>query len=392
MPGWRTGRRSFGNYDQNMGRPGVVYILENDGLRAGWVKIGCSSRSGAARASDLNADANTGTPGTFRCVYELHTQDCGLAERKVFAELSRHRRGKWGQEFFEVEQAYAREVIERACRAIDQLASLRPPAPPPPSLPPLPPLAFDLPSPRRVPSTAPHPWERPPMPPKRRKSPVRLRWIAILLVALAFMWFRSTPSQAPTQRVAGLAAPKMPTSPHTPSKRSKHAGAALQPIPASVPLLPAPAGAAADAPALPGPAEAELDAEERSSIEAACSPDKYGGEPPALNACRQRLLDQLAAAPPRVDLSGLTPLERTSMTSACSHDKYTLGPAALRSCLARQVTRLKEGPPPPDLSQLSRDIRMSIDAACSHAKYTLGPADFYRCASRHLAQLGIPAR
>ena len=125
----RFARRNFssGGYDQNMGKAGVIYILENDGLRSGWVKIGCSSRSGAIRAAELNTDANTGTPGVFRCVFESRTLDCGRAERLVFKELSSHRRGKWGQEFFEVEIGHAKAVIRRVCAAVDDAA-----APPPP--------------------------------------------------------------------------------------------------------------------------------------------------------------------------------------------------------------------------------------------------------------------
>ena len=115
-------------YRQNHGRPGVVYILENPGLREGWWKIGCSTRSGHHRARDLNFDATTGTPGAFRCVVEFKTLDCGLAEERVFAELMSERRGKRGQEYFEVSLAVAQQVIERCCVAVDR--EIRPPPPP----------------------------------------------------------------------------------------------------------------------------------------------------------------------------------------------------------------------------------------------------------------------
>ncbi|WP_350340432.1 GIY-YIG nuclease family protein [Roseateles violae] len=115
-----------GGYAQNIGVAGVVYILENDGLREGWIKIGCSKRSGGARARDLNIDANTGTPGTFRCVFEARTLDCGLAEQHVFTELAVHRRGKRGQEFFEVDLGRAQAVIRRICAAVDQAAAALP--------------------------------------------------------------------------------------------------------------------------------------------------------------------------------------------------------------------------------------------------------------------------
>jgi len=104
----------------------VVYILSNDGLREGWLKIGCSTRSGAARAFDLNADATTGTPGAYRCVFEFRTVDCGLAERRVFERLADVRSGKWGQEFFVVELSLARTLVEEVCRTVDLEKSLNP--------------------------------------------------------------------------------------------------------------------------------------------------------------------------------------------------------------------------------------------------------------------------
>jgi hypothetical protein len=107
------------------GQPGVVYILGNEGLRHDWVKIGCSTRSGDARATDLNSDANTGTPGVFHCVFQQSTLDCGTAERRVFAELRSQRRGKPGQEFFQVELQHAKETITRVCEAVDALETAR---------------------------------------------------------------------------------------------------------------------------------------------------------------------------------------------------------------------------------------------------------------------------
>ena len=107
------------SYDQNIGRPGVVYILTNPGLREGYVKIGCSRYSGKKRADDLNLKANTGTPGTFKCIYEKKTQDCGKAEQEVFKILARYRRGKKYQEFFEVSIDLAKKTIVEVCNRID---------------------------------------------------------------------------------------------------------------------------------------------------------------------------------------------------------------------------------------------------------------------------------
>jgi hypothetical protein len=122
--------KSSDDYRQNHGVPGVVYILENPGLKAGYLKIGSSRHSGAARAEAMNKDANTGTPGLFRCIFECGTQDCGWAEERVhdiFHEKRRgkfgeNKRGKWGQEFFEVDFAEAKKTIAQVCRSIDNAA------------------------------------------------------------------------------------------------------------------------------------------------------------------------------------------------------------------------------------------------------------------------------
>jgi hypothetical protein len=112
----KNSRRS---YTKNIGRPGVVYILSNPGLAAGFYKIGCSGRSGQHRANDLNKEASTGTPGMFKCIFECKTEDCGKAEQSVFRELKSSRKGKRGQEYFEIDLKLAKETITRACTTID---------------------------------------------------------------------------------------------------------------------------------------------------------------------------------------------------------------------------------------------------------------------------------
>ena len=351
MPGWENRRSSGGNYDQNMAVPGVVYILENEGLRSGFVKIGCTRHSGDHRARNLNDDARTGMPGTFKCVFEVRTQDCGLAERLVFVELANHRRGKWGQEFFEVELAHAREVIQRVCSEVDEAVALRPPPPPP------------APSP----VMSPPPWDRPVKPPVSDGSRGSLRWLLMFLLVGGAIWAWGRWSPTLSQRLVAFFAP---TAQHSASVQA-------MPVKKSGPVKAA------------RPMAANLSADERASLDAACSNEKRSGEAAAIEKCQQRLLDKLASAPPPVDLSGLTALERMSMNSACSHDRDTLGPAALRACLDRQVTRLKEAPDHVDVSRLSRDVRMSVDAACSYAKHTFGPVDYYQCVSDQLSKMGV---
>lgn len=119
------------DYRKNHGMPGVVYILDNQAFRAGIYKIGCSRRSGAKRAEELNRDANTGTPAEFRCIFECSTTNCGLAEERIHAILHDKRRkkfgkklgknesGTWGQEYFDVDLNLAKRTIATVCRNID---------------------------------------------------------------------------------------------------------------------------------------------------------------------------------------------------------------------------------------------------------------------------------
>lgn len=109
-------------YKKNHGRPGVVYILKNEGLRPGLYKIGCSRRSGRIRASELNRDANTGTPSLYKCIFQYRTKDCGRAEELVHRQLASTRRGKWGQEFFEVTMEEAQRIIIDVATKINKSA------------------------------------------------------------------------------------------------------------------------------------------------------------------------------------------------------------------------------------------------------------------------------
>ena len=113
-------RRYGGDFDQNDGVPGVVYILDNPALAENFYKIGCTRRSGQKRAEDLNAAAATGMPGAYRCVYQYRTADCGRAEKLVFKRLGKFRRGKWGQEFFEIDLKFAKYVVRDSCGRINK--------------------------------------------------------------------------------------------------------------------------------------------------------------------------------------------------------------------------------------------------------------------------------
>lgn len=202
MDKWRPYRRGGrGGYDQNHGVAGVVYILGNDGFRDGYYKIGCSRRSGHARAFDLNIDASTGTPGTFRCIFEQRTVDCGRAERMVFDRLRANRRGKWGQEFFEVELGLACQTILAVCAEVDATYVAPPPVP------------------RLEPSVRPLP-ASPPVGRYTRSGNLGAWFLGLLVLAL-FAWWVQVSTSRP-RPVSQLASPTQPSaaSPKPPGTRS----------------------------------------------------------------------------------------------------------------------------------------------------------------------------
>ena len=97
---------------------GYIYVLRNDVFLDGWVKIGETSRSGNARAIDINGEAGTGYPGRYRCLFEVETLDRHRAEKAVFERLKDYRQGK--QELFVVEISLAEQVIREECSRINR--------------------------------------------------------------------------------------------------------------------------------------------------------------------------------------------------------------------------------------------------------------------------------
>jgi len=116
----RKRKSSYVNYDQNDGKPGVVYILINEAFQKNYLKIGQTTYSGAHRAFDLNEKAGTGLPKKHVCVFEYRTVDCGRAEKLVHERLKAYRQGY--QEFFLVEFEIAKAVIIEICHSIDASA------------------------------------------------------------------------------------------------------------------------------------------------------------------------------------------------------------------------------------------------------------------------------
>lgn len=329
--GYRTGRG--GDYDQNHGVPGVVYILRNEGLKAGYFKIGCSRRSGHKRAFELNVDANTGTPGTFRCVFEQRTKDCGRAEQLVFQRLHAHRRGKRGQEFFEVELEVARRTIGAVCGEIDAAHV---------------PVSFPLSARSEFPDCS--PGDTPPLTGPNPAAGKGALWVSAILLALLIVWIalaKDGPSRversASVEHGAGSVSEPRPRSqqPRLPAAKSLK------------PLVQAPASASAEAsvqqiaPSEPlhvpdarkNPDLSGLSRDERESTEAVCSTSKHLRLPSAYEDCLVWSLGELERIPP-VDLSGFSKGDVELLRSLCSTEKALKGPAAYRACLARRALSL----------------------------------------------------
>lgn len=290
-----------GGYDQNIGVAGVVYVLENDGLRSGYYKIGCSRRSGHARALSLNNDANTGTPGSFRCVFEQRTLDCGRAERLVFERLRKHRRGKFGQEFFEVELDLARQTIQSVCAQVDSTQR----APPPPPAP----RVTPVPVPSRTPAVATITTARPP----EAKSWSPGTWIVGLIVlVLIILWLQQpSPQPAPVSAV----------------------GAPIQP-----------SEAAPKPPITAQPAGRQLTRDELDSIEAVCGDVKQVWGPAAYSECTQEHRKSLVGSEPPPSLAALDRKQLALIQAACWNAKNRLGPQAYGHCL-REHLRQSEAEP-----------------------------------------------
>jgi len=119
------------DYDKNIGKAGVVYILINEAFKDDWLKIGCTTHDGHTRATQINKEtkALTGLPAELACIFQISTEDCGTAERRVHHRLRHYRRGKhgtkrdgsaWGQEWFYVDLEKAKQVINDECWGVDQ--------------------------------------------------------------------------------------------------------------------------------------------------------------------------------------------------------------------------------------------------------------------------------
>ncbi len=420
--------RSGGGYRQNHGQPGVVYVLANDGLREGWFKIGCSRRSGAARAFDLNVDAGTGTPGSYRCIFECRTLNCGLAEQRVFAHLSKQRRGKWGQEFFEVSLEHAKATIESACAEVDeeerkkreqrlaeiQHAHQEPKAKPTDPVEKLRAALAARPTPAAVRAT------------KRVPGMV---WIGLAVAALFVFnhdWSQSSRTVMTEPTTKALAKSTAGVAPTANGPVEWRSGSPMpldeNGAPAFARPAPSPTNKTANAPgedeevpnylrgappeviakerdawepvAPPEPAESpkaaprlqlkDLTAKEQSAVGMSCISAHSAG-PATYDACIDEQLASLQSGPRLPNIAALERDEQSSLEMACI-GAHSRGVVAYNQCVTQQLHDYESGPPRADLSRLTQSERSSLQMACIGA-HSRGPRAQNECFAQQLASL-----
>jgi len=121
-----TGYRNYRTLPQEPkflhGTPGTIYILQNDGLREGLYRIGATRRSGVSKAMEFNRDTQNMLPGSYECVFELHSKDCGAALEAILKKFEMCRHGKRNQDFYQLEIEEASNTIVSIIAEINTLA------------------------------------------------------------------------------------------------------------------------------------------------------------------------------------------------------------------------------------------------------------------------------
>ena len=92
-------------------------------------------------------------------------------------------------------------------------------------------------------------------------------------------------------------------------------------------------------------------------------------------------------APSHPNLNRLLSSEKSSIESACSSDKFLNGPAAYNTCLNNQLAAMENAPRQPSLTALSSEERNLIETACYNDKFLNGPAAYNTCLARQLASV-----
>jgi hypothetical protein len=335
-------------YKQNHGVPGVVYILDNPGLKAGMLKIGCSRRSGESRARDLNFDATTGTPGTFRCVFEYRTKDCGKAEERVFQKLNPYRRGKWGQEYFEVALEKAKETIIHVCTVVDSETEKFLPSPNAIEVGDFGKAEFGS---TNIPITKTPPTSSSSIFRDHNTRTPAVKWLLRTVAIIIPLWIIFG-----TKNITNPLRNGFVNKSHNDVSKSDISRATVENPPTinisktlkQNDLLPR---------------------EETSDLKTTGREENV-----------------------QINISDLTQDEQSSIESVCSEAKVMKGPVAYNRCVSKQLASLKGTSRNFDMSWLTQDEQSSIESVCSEAKVMKGPVAYNRCVSKQLASLKLQIR
>ncbi|MFO0884836.1 MAG: GIY-YIG nuclease family protein [Pirellulales bacterium] len=372
MPRNQKSQRFY--YDQNFGVAGVVYILANRGLQTGWFKIGCSRRSGKIRASELNFDANTGTPGEYVCVYEAATDDCGRAEQSVFQELAKHRRGKRGQEFFEIDLEIAKRCVEKACKA------------------------FQTPDSRMGPEAGPKASQN--QGAKDSETVQSFESASRTISPSSFQ--RSKRHSWKTIAAVGviaLFASKAVNQEHTPllSRPITHettVSSAQKAPQAKAIAVSVGDGQSQRTDKNKHPASTALTSNtdsmtsfESASIDRVCGFAKQLNGPAAYYQCQKDKIAALRSVKRSFDWAGVSESEVASINSVCGIKNQLDGPAAYYQCVDSKLAAVKSAKRTFDWTGVSEAEAASISSVCGIKNQLDGPAAYYQCVKGQLAAL-----
>jgi hypothetical protein len=347
----------------------------------------------------------------FSCVSETRTKDCGLAEQRVFAELRNLRRGKPGQEYFQVTLEYALEVIQRVCRAVDvEVAEIvdvriRPDAGLPTNTtqdvyetntfaPPRNAVVQTMPA-QAPNSTVKHP----------AIGQSKTFWLAVAFVWLCvYVIFRGGDDRAHvsvSERGATTTSSFSDSKTRTPKTTSVSEDAAvLQQVPGQLSATSVQQVAPASNFEQNDGSERVSSRREQGTVLATQSAGEFsqdkvgaGSEMNASNAdtvapttttsARSRSDDSL--------FSLITRDEKQSLEITCSFAKFHGGPAGYNDCLRAQLAKFDPARRPAGLDALTREEKQSLEITCSSAKFHGGPAGYNECLSAQLAKFD-PAR
>jgi len=94
---------------------GYIYILVNESLQPGYLKIGRTTRSPEQRAGEISA--GTGVPSAYKVAYQVKVPDCQEAERAIHERLAQYRVSN-NREFFRVDLEKAVSIVDRVAQKL----------------------------------------------------------------------------------------------------------------------------------------------------------------------------------------------------------------------------------------------------------------------------------